>query len=335
MSFTNKKNLASFFNGKDILITGGLGFIGSTLAHRLVDFNAKVIVVDSLIPEYGGNLFNIFGIEDKVKVNISDVRDRSSMNYLVQDKDYIFNLAGTLSHIDSMKDPFTDLEINCVAQLSILEACRKYNTKVKIIYAGTRSQYGKADYLPVDEKHLMHPTDVNGINNIAGEWYHILYSNVYGIKACSLRLTNTFGPRHQMHHHRQGIVNWFIRQIMDGTKVKIFGDGKQVRDLNYVDDVVEALVLAMASGKTNGQVYNIGGFPISLKEMVGKMIKIYGQDEYELVPFPSESKKIEIGDYIADYSKFQKTVGWKPKINIDEGLKRTFKYYQKYKKYYW
>lgn len=335
MSLINKNNLASFFNGKNILITGGLGFIGSTLAHRLVDFNAKITIVDSLIPEYGGNLFNIFGIEDKVKVNISDVRDRSSMNYLVQDKDYIFNLAGTLSHIDSMKDPFTDLEINCVAQLSILEACLKYNTKVKIIYAGTRSQYGKADYLPVDEKHLMHPTDINGINNIAGEWYHILYNNVYGIKACSLRLTNTFGPRHQMHHHRQGIINWFIRQIIDGVKVKIFGDGKQVRDLNYVDDVVDALISGMASKKTNGQVYNIGGFPISLKEVVEKMIKIYGKGDYELVPFPSESKKLEIGDYIADYSKFQKIVRWKPKISIDEGLRKTFEYYEKYKQYYW
>jgi len=327
-------NLASFFKEKNISITGGLGFIGSTLAYKLVEFGAKVTIIDSLIPEYGGNVFNIHGTEGKVRVNISDVRDSSSMNYLVQGQDYVFNLAGTLSHIDSMKDPFTDLEINCVAQLSILEACRKYNPKVKIIFAGTRSQYGKPDYLPVDEKHLMHPTDVNGINNIAGEWYHILYNNVYGIKACSLRLTNTYGPRHQMKHHRQGIINWFIRQIMDGTKVKIFGDGKQIRDTNYVDDVVEALLLAMASEKTNGEVYNLGGFPISLKEIVEKMIKIHGEGKYELVPFPSESKKIEIGDYIADYSKFKKIVGWEPKIDIDEGLKRTFEYYKKYKQYY-
>ena len=328
-------NLASFFKEKNVSITGGLGFIGSTLAYKLVEFGAKLTIIDSLIPEYGGNLSNIRGIEDKVKVNISDVRDSSSTDYLVQGQDYVFNLAGTLSHIDSMKDPFTDLEINCVAQLSILEACRKYNPKVKIIFAGTRSQYGKPDYLPVDEKHLMHPMDVNGINNIAGEWYHILYNNVYGIKTCSLRLTNTYGPRHQMKHHRQGIINWFIRQIMDGTKVKIFGDGKQIRDTNYVDDVVEALLLAMASEKTNGEVYNLGGFPINLKEIVEKMIKIYGEGEYELVPFPSESKEIEIGDYIADYSKFKKIVGWEPKIDVDEGLTRTFEYYEKYKQCYW
>lgn len=330
-----KDLFATFFKGKNILITGGLGFIGSTLAYRLVDFCANVTIVDSLIPEYGGNMFNIHGIEDKVKINISDVRDRASMNYLVQGQDYIFNLAGTLSHIDSMKDPFTDLEINCVAQLSILESCRKYNPKVKIVFAGTRGQYGKADYLPVDEKHLMHPTDVNGINNMSGEWYHILYNNVYGIRACSLRMTNTFGPRHQMKHHRQGIINWFIRQIMDGTKIKIYGDGKQIRDTNYVDDVVDALLLAMSSEKTNGEVYNLGGFPINLKDMVEKMIEIYGKGEYELIPFPEGIKAIEIGDYIADYSKFKKAEGWNPKINIDEGLKRTFEYYDKYKQYYW
>ncbi len=325
----------SFFKGKNILVTGGLGFIGSTLTYRLVEFGANVTIVDSLIPEYGGNIFNIHGIEDKVKINISDVRERSSMNYLVQDQDYIFNLAGTLSHIDSMKDPFTDLEINCVAQLSILESCRKYNPKVKIVFAGTRGQYGKCEYLPVDEKHLMRPTDVNGINNMAGEWYHILYNNVYGIRACSLRMTNTFGPRHQMKHHRQGIINWFIRQIIDGTKIKIYGDGTQIRDTNYVDDVVDALLLAMSSEKTNGEVYNLGGFPINLKDIVEKMIKIYGKGEYELIPFPPETKQIEIGDYIADYSKFREAVEWEPKINIDEGLKKTFEYYDKYKQYYW
>lgn len=328
-------NYKNFYRNKNILITGGLGFIGSTLAHRLVELGANVILVDSLIPQYGGNLFNIKGIEDRVKVNIADVRDEYSMNYLVQGQDYIFNLAGTLSHIDSMKDPFTDLEINCVAQLSILEACRKYNPKVKIVFAGTRGQYGRAKYLPVDENHPQEPIDINGINNMAGEWYHILYYRIYGIRACSLRMTNTYGPRHQMKHHRQGIINWFVRQMIDGTKVKIYGDGKQIRDTNYVGDVVEALLLAMVSEKTNGEVYNLGGFPISLKDFVEKMIKIYGKGEYELIPFPPESKQIEIGDYIADYSKFKKTVGWEPKVSLEEGLKKTFEYYYKYKQYYW
>lgn len=323
------------FRSKRVLITGGLGFIGSTLAYQLIEIGASVTLVDSMLPEYGGNLFNVEGIKDKVKINISDVRDRSSMNYLVRDQDYIFNLAGTLSHIDSMNDPFTDLEINCVAQLSILEAIRYNNPETKILFAGTRGQYGKADYVPVDEKHLMHPTDVNGINNIAGEWYHILYNNVYGIRAVSLRLTNTYGPRHQMKHPRQGIINWFIRQIIDGVKIKIYGDGRQIRDTNYVDDVVEAMLLAMASEETNGEVYNLGGFPISLKELVEKMIAIYGKGDYELIAFPENSKKIEIGDYIADYSKFKKTVGWKPIVDIETGLKKTFEYYDLYKQYYW
>ncbi len=323
------------FAGKRVLVTGGLGFIGSTLAYRLVELNAIVTLVDSLIPDYGGNLFNIHGIEDKVKVNISDVRDISSMNYLVQGQDYVFNLAGTLSHTDSMKDPFTDLNINCVAQLSILESCRKHNPGVKILFAGTRGQYGKADYLPVDEKHLMHPTDVNGINNIAGERYHILYNNVYGIRACSLRLTNTFGPRHQMKHHRQGIINWFIRQILEGQKVKIFGDGKQIRDTNYVDDVVEAMLMAMESDKTNGEAFNIGHNPINLKDIVEQMIQIHGSGSYEIVPFPPDSKSIEIGDYIADYSKFSKATGWIPKVKLSEGIRNTFQYYKKNKKYYW
>ncbi len=328
-------DLADQYKGKKILITGGLGFIGSTLAYKLIEYGADVLLIDSLFPEYGGNMFNIHGIEPKVKVNISDVRDRYSMNYLVKGKDYIFNLAGTLSHIDSMKDPFTDLEINCVAQLSILEALRHNNPEAKILFAGTRGQYGRAKKLPVTEDHLMQPTDVNGINNMAGEWYHILYNNVYGIRATSLRLTNTFGPRHQMKHHRQGILNWFIRQAIDGVKIKIYGDGNQIRDTNYVDDVVQAMLLAMVDESTNGEVYNLGGTPIGLKDFVEKMIAVHGNISYELIPFPAEAKNIEIGDYVADYSKFSKLTNWKPSISIEDGIKKTFDYYQKNKGYYW
>jgi len=257
------------------------------------------------------------------------------MNYLVQNKDYIFNLAGTLSHIDSMRDPYTDLEINCRSQLSILESCRKYNPKVKILFAGTRGQYGKPDYLPVDEKHLMHPSDVNGINNMAGEWYHILYNNVYGIKATSLRLTSTYGPRHQMKHSRQGIINWFIRLALDDEMINIYGDGKQIRDTNYVDDVVEAMLLAMASDKTNGEVYNLGGEPINLIDLVKLIIQIAGKGKYQLIPYPEDSKPVEIGDYIADWTKIKNTLSWEPKVLLKEGLKRTIEYYEKYKNHYW
>ncbi len=327
--------MEEYFKNKNILITGGLGFIGSTLAHRLVKMGTDICLIDSLIPEYGGNRYNINGIEDKVTVNIADVRDKHSMDYLVKGKDIIFNLAGTLSHIDSMKDPFTDLEINCKSQLSILESCRKNNKDVKIIFAGTRGQYGKADSLPVDEKHLMHPTDVNGINNIAGESYHILYNNIYGIRAVSLRLTNTFGPRHQMKHHKQGIINWFIRQLIERQTIKLYGDGKQIRDTNYVADVVEALLLVACNENTNGEVYNIGGSPKSLIDLVKIMINVHGKGDYEIIPFNEDLKKIEIGDYVANYEKIKESVGWQPRVSLEEGLRLTFEFYEKFRENYW
>jgi len=324
------------FQGKKILITGGLGFIGSNLAIRLVKYGVDVTIVDSLIPDYGGNLFNIEEIKDKVHVNIADVRDRSSMNYLVRGKDYIFNLAGQVSHIDSMVDPFTDLEINCVSQLSILEACRNYNKDVKIVYAGTRQQYGKPNYLPVDENHLVQPTDVNGINKMAGEWYHILYCRVYGIRATSLRMTNTYGPRILMKHNRQGFAGWFIRQIIDGEKIRIFGDGSQVRDFTYVDDVVEAILLAATSEEADGDFFNLGSLEhISLLEFVKLLIELNGSGSYEIVPFPEDKKKIDIGSFYSDYSKIKNTLGWEPTIDLREGLSRTLEYYKKYKSYYW
>jgi UDP-glucose 4-epimerase len=257
------------------------------------------------------------------------------MNYLVREKDIIFNLAGTLSHIDSMKDPFTDLDINCRAQLSILEACRDNNPKVKIIFAGTRNQYGKAKYQPVDESHPMEPIDVNGINNIAGEWYHILYNKIYEIKACSLRMTNCYGPRHQMRHPRQGILNWFIRQVMDGQKIKLYGSGGQIRDCNYVDDVVEAFLMVGASDKVWSQAFNLGGTPVSLKKFVETVIQIYGKGSYELVPFPSERKIIEPGDYISNWSKIKKTVGWEPITSLEGGIRKTIEFYKKYQTHYW
>ena len=329
------------FQGKRVLITGGLGFIGSNLAIRLVEQGADVLLVDSLIPDYGGNLFNIEPVRDRVRVNIADVRDANGMNYLVRDQDYLFNLAGQVSHVDSMHDPYTDLEINCRAQLSILEACRHNNPLVKVVYAGTRQLYGAPEYLPVDEKHLLRPIDVNGINKMAGEWYHILYNNVYGIRAVSLRLTNTYGPRLLMKHGRQGFVAWFIRQAIDNERIQIYGDGRQVRDLNYVDDVVEALMLAAVYDGANGSIFNLGNTPpVSLLEFTQVLLDVcrgfgVGQAGYELVPFPPEKKRIDIGDYYADYNKIQKTLGWEPKTPLKEGLQRTVAYCVEYHDHYW
>lgn len=328
-------DLKKAYKNKNILITGGLGFIGSSLAIQLVELGATVTVVDSLVPDYGGNLFNVEPVKEKIKINISDARDRYSTNYLVQNQDILFNLAGTLSHVDSMKDPFTDLEINCTSQLSLLEACRHNNPDIRIVYAGTRNQYGKAKYLPVDEKHPLEPTDVNGINCNAGEYYHILYNNVYGIKACSLRLTNTFGPRHQMKHPRQGVLNWFLRQIMDGETITLFGTGEQIRDINFVDDVVSAFLFAGSSDQSWGEVYNLGGTPVSLKDFVAEAIETLGRGQFEITPFPPERKAIEIGDYIADCSKIKSSLNWSPQISLSEGIKKTFKFYEKYKQQYW
>lgn len=324
-----------FYYNKKVLITGGLGFIGSTLAIKLVDLGAKVTIIDSMIDEYGGNLFNIEPVKNKVIVNISDVRDKYSINHLVKNQDILFNLAGTLSHVDSMTDPFTDLDINCTSQLSILEACRHNNPKIKIVYAGTRNQYGKAQYLPVDERHPLEPTDINGINCNAGEYYHLLYSRIYNIRACSLRICNTYGPRHQMKHSRQGVLNWFVRQVLDGNKIQLYGTGDQLRDTNNVDDVVSAFLLVGESEKVWGEVFNLGGDPISLKDFVETLIRVNGSGKFEVVPFPEDRKKIEIGDYIADYFKIYRMVGWEPKVKLADGIKKTLDYYKKFKKYYW
>ena len=316
------------FRGKKILITGGLGFIGSNLARRLVDLGARVTLVDSLIPEYGGNLFNIAGLEDQVQVNISDVRDQHSMRYLVQGQDYLFNLAGQTSHMDSMEDPGTDLEINCRAQLSILEACRRYNPRIKVVFASTRQIYGKPDYLPVDEKHLLRPVDVNGINKMAGEWYHILYNNVYELRACALRLTNTIGPRMRIKDARQTFLGVWVRLLLEGKTFEVWG-GEQLRDFTYVDDVVDAFLLAAASKEANGEVFNLGcERVIGLKALADLLVEVNGGGRYEIRSFPPERKRIDIGDYYADYSRIRSVLEWEPKVSLREGLARTVAFFR-------
>lgn len=324
------------YKNKNVLITGGLGFLGSNLAHRLVDLGASVAIMDALLPLYGGNLFNVEDIREKVAVNISDIREEASINHLVEGKDYIFHIAAQTSHVDSMIDPFTDIDINCRGNMIFLEACRKHSPQVKIIYAGTRGQYGRLEYTPVDEKHKMEPVDIYGVNKMAGEHYHFLYHRIHGIKATSLRINNTYGPRHQMKHGKYGILNWFIKLALDGATIKVYGEGNQLRDYNYVDDVIEAFLLAGAADGAYGQAFNLGsGSPVKFIELVEKVIKAAGNGKYEKVPWPKERADIEVGDYIADYGKFQKLTGWTPKVFLDEGLKSTVEYYKKYKENYW
>ena len=324
------------FSSQKVLITGGLGFIGSNLARRLVELGANLTLVDSLIPEYGGNLWNVESIKDQVRINISDVRDEHSMKYLIKGHDFLFNLAGQTSHTDSMLDPKTDLEINARAQLFILEACRKYNRDIKIVFASTRQMYGVPQYLPVDERHPITPVDINGIHKITGEWYHMVYNNVYGIRATALRLTNTYGPCMRVKDDRQTFLGVWIRRIIEGLPLLVFGDGTQVRDFNYVDDVVNAFLLAAASEDANGEIFNLGGDdPINLKDTVELLIQINDSGSYKMVPFPEDRKMIDIGDYYGNYGKIRSRLGWKPSISLQEGLKKTLEYYRGNHKYYW
>jgi UDP-glucose 4-epimerase len=325
----------SYYSGRRVMVTGGLGFIGSNLVRRLADAGADILIVDSLHPDYGGNRFNLAGIEDRVRVNVSDVRDQTSMDVLVQDREVIFNLAGQVSHIDSMRDPYTDLDINCRAQLSMLEACRKYSPQVRVIYAGTRQVYGRPDRLPVDESHLVRPADINGVNKAAGEYYHLLYNNVFGVRACSLRLTNVYGPRQLIRHNRQGFIGWFIRLAIEGATIQVFGDGSQLRDFVYVDDAATAFLQAGATDACDGGVFNVGGNePISHRDLVTLLIDVAGSGAVRYVDWPPEKKRIDIGSFYSDSTKFRGAVGWTPHVGLRDGLARTIAFYRQHMNHY-
>jgi UDP-glucose 4-epimerase len=316
------------FQGARVLITGGLGFIGSNLARRLVDLGSDVTVVDSLIPDYGGNLYNVDSIRDRIQINVSDVRDSHSLRHLVQDKDYLFNLAGQTSHLDSMVNPMPDLEINCQAQLSILETCRACNPKIKIVFASTRQIYGRPMQLPVPESHPLNPVDVNGINKMAGEKYHVLYNNVYGMPATALRLTNTIGPRMRIKDARQTFVGLWVRQLLEGNPISVWG-GKQLRDFTDVEDAVDAFLMAAASPLTNGNVYNLGGPEvIDLAAVAKVMVEVNGGGSYEIHEFPGDRRAIDIGDYYADFSKIRSELGWQPKRTLRETIEATLGYFR-------
>ncbi len=322
------------FREQNVLITGGLGFIGSNLARRLLSLGAHVTLVDSLIPEYGGNLFNVKGIEHRMRINISDVRDPYSMSYLVKNQDYLFNLAGQTSHMDSMTEPFKDLDINSRAQLSILETCRNHNPDIKIVFASTRQIYGRPQYLPVDEHHPLQPVDINGINKLSGESYHLIYHDVHGLRTSVLRLTNTYGPRMRIKDSRQTFLGTWIRLLLEQKPFEVWG-GDQLRDFTYVDDCVDALLVAAIDDRANGEVFNLGGEPvIDLKDLADEMIGLDDSGSYDIHVFPEDRKKIDIGDYYSDYTKISNTLGWKPAVPLREGLKRTINFYRAHLKEY-
>jgi nucleoside-diphosphate-sugar epimerase len=321
--------VSEFYAGKRVLVTGGVGFIGSNLALKLVELGAEVVLVDSMLPAYGATLRNVEPVRDRVRINFSDVRDRHSMSYLVRNQDLIFSLAGQVSHTDSMTDPMTDLEINCSSQLSLLECCRSGNPGVTVVFASTRQLYGRPRYLPVDEDHPHEPVDVNGINKLAAEMYYTLYHRVHGMKTVSLRLTNTYGPRMDLRSNSKGFVGIFVRRALEGAKIRVYGTGQQKRDFNYVDDVVEALLRAGSNTAVLGKVFNLGHpNPHSLLEFVETLRGLVAF-EYEAVPFPAEAKAIDIGDYYGAYDRFREATGWEPAVDLEEGLERTIAYYRR------
>jgi UDP-glucose 4-epimerase len=325
------------YEGARVLVTGGLGFVGSHLSKRLVELGADVTIVDSLIPEYGGNPYNIREIADRVHVNYSDIRDPWSIRYLVKNQDFIFNLAGQVSHLDSMEDPQTDLDINCKSQLSLLEALRENNPEARIVFAASRQQYGRPQMLPVTEEHPLVPVDVNGINLVAGESYHLLYHEVYGIRAASLRLTNTYGPHLLMKHGRQGFITVFIRLAIEGKPIKVFGDGSQLRDFTYVSDAVEAFLAVGVSNAAYGRAFNVGGLqPSPLLEVAHLCQELADAGgRVETVPWPSERERIDIGSIYLDHSRLTSETGWEPSVGLREGLLETIAFYREHGDHYW
>ena len=332
----SSQQVASELSGAHVLITGGAGFIGSNLARVLVDAGSQLTIIDSLIPEYGGNMENLAGIADRVALNISDVRDPHLIRTLVQGVDVVFNLAGQTSHLDSMTDPHTDLDINAGAQLSLLEACRQVNPDAVVVFASTRQFYGKPDYLPVNEGHPIRPVDVNGINKWAGEAYHLLYHQVYGMPTTALRLTNTYGPRMRVRDARQTFLGVWIKQALTREPIKIFGNGQQRRDFTYVDDCVHALLLAATRSKAIGRAFNLGSTEVvSLEELARMMTGLVPGSSFQLIPFPEDRKRIDIGDYFADTTLISESLGWTPTIDLTDGLARTVDYYREHGSAYW
>jgi UDP-glucose 4-epimerase len=322
--------------GRTVLITGGLGFIGSNLAHRLVELGAKVTIVDALLPLYGGNLTNIGEIQDRVTLYRADIRDARSIEGLVSGQEFIFNLAAQVSYITSDEDPVLDLDINCRGHLNLLEACRRVNRDARILFPGTRMQYGRIETVPVPESHPMNPLGIYGIHKLTGENYYRMYHRTHGLKTTVLRIANPYGIRHQMKHSKYGILNWFVRLAMDGQRIRIFGTGDQVRDYVYVGDVVEAFLAAALHPAAVGESFNVGsGTGTPFVDMARTVVEVVGAGELEMVPWPKDYFHIETGDYVLDISKMTRLLGWKPGVSLAEGVRLTHGFYVRHRDRYW
>ena len=324
------------FHDRKVLVTGGLGFVGSNLAHRLVELGARVTLVDNMLPRQGGNFFNIADIRDRVRVNLADICNQHSMNYLVRRQDFVFHLAGQVNHVDSIRNPVQDLEINCHGTLALLEACRQFNPGVSIVFSGTRGEYGSSVQLPVTEDHPKNPKGIYAVNNLAAEMMMLVYADVHSMNCACLRITNTYGPRHQMMHDEYGVVNWFVRRAIDDEALPVFGDGAILRDFLYVDDLVDCLLEVALCPEAYGEVFNVGtGKPVSFRDLAALIVDVAGTGSYTFTEFTRERAEVEPGDYYADVSKIKRVVGWEAGTGLREGLARTIEFYRENRAYYW
>jgi UDP-glucose 4-epimerase len=327
---------ASFYKGKQALITGGLGMIGSTLAHILIGWGARVSILDALLPLYGGNLFNIEDIKNDVAVTIGDIRDKTLMERAIPGQDVIFHLAAQVSYIDSMTNPFLDLDINCRGSLVLLEACKALNRDARIVFTGSRMQYGRILANPVDESHPMEPLMPYGIHKLSVEKYHLMYHQNDGLHVAVARITNPYGPRQQMKHGKYGIVNWFIKQAMTGQVIKVFGDGRQTRDYIFVEDVARALLALGAGPRADGEVFNVGsGCGVAFIDMIRQIVDIVESGKIEMVPWPADYQNVETGDFVADINKIQRLVGWRARVGLADGIRKTLDFYRTNQHHYW
>jgi len=330
-----KSVVNDYYHKKEILITGGLGMIGSNVAQKLVRLGARITIVDACLEPYGANIFNLHGIEDEIKVNYADIRDRAAMKVLVQGKDVIFNFAGQVSHNDSIADPFLDADINYLGHLNVLESVRKYNPTARVLLSGSRLQFGKITHTPTDENHPQNPETPYAFNKTTAENMYKYYYKLHGVPCVVFRLANPYGIRCQMKHSKYSIINYFIRLAMEGKEITIYGSGNQLRDYVYVEDVADAFISAAASPSAQGEVFNIGsGSGISFKEMVETVITIVGKGKMVFVPWPKEYIDVETGDYVTNIGKAKKVLKWTPKVDLESGIKRTVGYYEKHHKYY-
>lgn len=323
-------NHKDIYKDKRVLITGGLGFIGSNLAIKLYQLGAKIEIIDALIPQHGGNLFNITSIKQHVKLHLFKIEEnKDALCEIVSRQDFIFNLAGQSNHWDSMVDPICDLEYNCSTHLTLLEAVRKFNPNTKVIYASTRQIYGKPEFLPVNENHPIHPIDINGIHKAAGEQYHLLYHKIYGLKTVALRLTNTYGPRMRVVDTRQTFLGYWLRCAIEKKNFEVW-EGSQRRDFNYIDDVIEALLLSASNDKSTGKKYNLGSSEHYSLLQVAELFSDLLNCKYIVKDFPKNKKSIDIGDYFSDFALIKNDLNWNPNINLKTGLKLTSDFLKSY-----